>query len=195
MSGHSGKCPPPVFDGDKSYERWRTELEAWQLVTTTEKKKQAITVALSFPEGSEVRDRVFNEVEVKDLDADEGMSTLLQYMDKWYKKDELASAYDSWSNFDSFWMTGDLTIESYIVEFEKRYKVMSKHGIVIPNNVLAFKLLDCACLPYRDRQLALTAVDNKTPDTIFQQRSQALRKFFLNQGCTLKQYSREFWSM
>ncbi|KAG0729949.1 Tripartite motif containing 13 [Chionoecetes opilio] len=51
MSGQGGKCLPPVFGGDKSYGRWKTELEAWHLVTTTEKKKHALTVALSFPEG------------------------------------------------------------------------------------------------------------------------------------------------
>ena len=56
MSGQAMKGAPPAFGGDKSYERWKTELEAWQLVTATEKKKQAISVALSFPEGSEVRD-------------------------------------------------------------------------------------------------------------------------------------------
>ncbi|KAK4311282.1 hypothetical protein Pmani_017216 [Petrolisthes manimaculis] len=118
MSCPGGKSMPPVFGGDKGYERWKTELEAWQLVTNVEKKKQAITVALSFPEGSEVRDRVFNEIEITVLNADDGMKALLQQMDTWYKKD-------------------------------------------------------------KDKQLALTAVDySNTPDTIFKQMSQALKKFF-----------------
>lgn len=80
------KCAPPVFGGEKSYVRWRTELEAWLLVTNVDKKKQAITVALSFPEGSEVRDRIFGEVEMNDLNSEDGMAKLLEYLDKWYKK-------------------------------------------------------------------------------------------------------------
>ncbi|KAK4327467.1 hypothetical protein Pmani_002131 [Petrolisthes manimaculis] len=178
MSCPGGKSMPPVFGGDKGYERWKTELEAWQLVTNVEKKKQAITVALSFPEGSEVRDRVFNEIEITVLNADDGMKALLQQMDTWYKKDKLASAYDSWSDFDSFRKTDDLTMESYITQFEKRHKKLSKHNIVLPESILAFKLLDCAGLSHRDKQLALTAVDYNTPDTIFKQMSQALKKFF-----------------
>ncbi|KAK4314174.1 hypothetical protein Pmani_014507 [Petrolisthes manimaculis] len=178
MSCPGGKSMPPVFGGDKGYERWKTELEAWQLVTNVEKKKQAITVALSFPEGSEVRDRVFNEIEITVLNADDGMKALLQQMDTWYKKDKLASAYDSWSDFDSFRKTDDLTMESYIMQFEKRHKKLSKHNIVLPESILAFKLLDCAGLSHRDKQLALTAVDYNTPDTIFKQMSQALKKFF-----------------
>ncbi|KAK4322794.1 hypothetical protein Pmani_006461 [Petrolisthes manimaculis] len=173
-----GKSMPPVFGEDKGYERWKTELEAWQLVTNVEKKKQATTVALSFPEGSEVRDRVFNEIEITVLNADDGMKALLQQIDTWYKKDKLASAYDSWSDFDSFRKTDDLTMESYITQFEKRHKKLSKHNIVLPEIILAFKLLDCAGLSHRDKQLALTAVDYNTPDTIFKQMSQALKKFF-----------------
>ena len=178
MGSPSVKCMPPAFGGEKSYERWKTELQAWQLVTGTEKKKRAITVALTFPEGSEVRDRVFNEIDLEELDADDGVDKLVEYMDKWYKKDKLASAYDSWSDFDNFRKSDDLTMESYITEFEKRQKKLVKHDIAIPNSVLAFKLLDCAGLSHRDKQLALTAVDYKTPDTMFQQMSVALKKFF-----------------
>lgn len=178
MSDQGGKCFPPVFGGDKSYERWKIELEAWQIVTTIPSKKQAINVALSFPEGSEVRDRVFSEINIQNLNADDGINKLIQTLDKWYLKDKLTSAYESWSEFDTFRISESSSIESYITEFEKRHKKLSKHGIVIPKCILAFKLLDCADLSHRDKQLALTAVDYSSPDTMFQQMIEALRKFF-----------------
>lgn len=104
------------------------------------------------------------------------MTKLLQYLNKWYNKDNLTRAYDSWSDFDTFQMND--SIESYILEFDKKHKKISKHGIVILDSVTAFKLLDCAGLSHRDKQLALTAVDYSKPDIMFQQMIQALKKFF-----------------
>ena len=77
---------PPKFGGDKTYERWKTELEGWSLVTKVEKKAQALTIALSFGEGSEVRDKVFSELNINELYADDGMTKLMENLDKWYKK-------------------------------------------------------------------------------------------------------------
>ena len=54
------RIPPPVFGGNKTYKRWKEEISAWELVSKVDKKDKALTVALSFPEDSKVRDRVFN---------------------------------------------------------------------------------------------------------------------------------------
>ena len=51
----SSKITIPKFGDDKNYEGWKRELAFWQLATTTEKNKQALLIALSFPEDSEVR--------------------------------------------------------------------------------------------------------------------------------------------
>lgn len=44
---------PPKFGGEKTYERWLSELQAWQVISKVEKKNQALAIALSFDEGSE----------------------------------------------------------------------------------------------------------------------------------------------
>lgn len=45
----------------------------------------------------------------------------------------------------------------YIIDLEQRYNRMRKYDMVLPDAVLAFKLLDTACLDGREKQLALTA--------------------------------------
>ena len=72
---------PPLFGGDKTYDRWKIEIEGWRLVTKVEKKSQAITVALSFDEGSEIRDKVFNELDISELHAEDGMKKLIENLD------------------------------------------------------------------------------------------------------------------
>ena len=46
---------------------------------------------------------------------------------------------------------------NYLIDFEQRYNRMRKYDMVLPDAVLAFKLLDTACLDGREKQLALTA--------------------------------------
>ena len=175
---------PPQFGGDKTYDRWKIEIEGWQLVTKVEKKSQAITVALAFDEGSEVRDKVFSELNISELHTEDGMKKLIENLDKWYKKDELSSAYASWSNFYKYKRSQDCSIETYILEFLKRYKAMKKFKIEIPNCVLAFILLDCAGLEHRDKKLVLTAVNFEESDKLLDQMSAALKKFFGEQGAS-----------
>ena len=111
------RIPPPVFGGNKAYERWKEEMSAWKIVSKVDKKDKALTVALSFPEGSEVRDKVFSEVKIEDLNKDNGMETLIEALDKWYKKDELSAAYESWTRFETYKNIYNESRTKYICEF------------------------------------------------------------------------------
>jgi len=144
-------------------------------------EKQAVTVALSFPEGSEVRGKIFEEVNIEELANGDGMEVLLQHMDKWYKKDEMSAAYEAWTRFDSYKRGKEDTMEKYILEFVKRSAVLGKYKVSIPKCILAFKLLDNAGLEVKDKQIVLTAVSFSDPDRMFDSMQQALKKFFGSQ--------------
>ena len=77
----------PVFIGN--YERYRTELEAWREITDFPKAKQGIAVALSLPSesSSDIPDKVFEQLTIIDLKAENGFETLLAFLDREnYKK-------------------------------------------------------------------------------------------------------------
>ncbi|KAK4294458.1 hypothetical protein Pmani_032911 [Petrolisthes manimaculis] len=171
----------PAFGGDKNYDRWKQELKAWKFVTNIGKKKQAMAVALSFPEGSEVRSKIFEEVNIDELMNDDGMNVLLQHLDKWYQKDEMSAAYEAWTRFDTFTKVNEDAMEKYILEFVKRNAVLEKYKVSIPKCILAFKLLDNARLDIKDKQIVLTAVSFSEPEKMFDSMQQALKKFFGSQ--------------
>ena len=175
------KIPPPVFGGNKTYERWKEEISAWELVSKVDKKDKALTVALSFPEGSEVRDRVFSEVKIADLNKDDGMKILIESLDKWNKKDELSDAYEAWTKLDTFKRESTESMEKYISQFDMRSIALNKHNVIIPKCILAFKLLDSAGLDIKDKQIVLTGVTFKEPDTMYDSMKLALKKFFGSQ--------------
>ena len=156
-ANNSGRVLIPIFGGDKSYDRWKEETKAWQLTTSVEKKKQALSIALALPEGSEVRRRIFEESgDIGELNADDGVDKLIVRLDKWYKKDNLSAAYDAWTKFDTCKKLHDATMDHYISEFMRRNNEMKKYNVKILNSILAFKLLDNASLDFKDKQIALT---------------------------------------
>ena len=177
------KIAIPKFGDDKSYEGWKRELGIWQLATTTEKKKQALLIALSFPEDSEVRHRVFNETdqtELNKLSEEEGVKSLLEILDKYYKKDDLSEAFESWTKFVSYLRVDGVTIDNYISEFYKRYNELRKF-VELPKSITGFTLLNNAGLDAKEKQMALTAVSFTDKDKILDQTKAALLKFF---GCS-----------
>ena len=181
-ASNSGRVLIPIFGGDKSYDRWKEETKAWQLTTSVEKKKQALSIALALPEGSEVRRRIFEESgDIGELNADDGVDKLIVRLDKWYKKDNLSAAYDAWTKFDTCKKLHDATMDHYISEFMRRNNEMKKYNVKIPNSILAFKLLDNASLDFKDKQIALTAVSFEDEEKILDLMQQSLKKFFSSQ--------------
>ncbi|XP_029629926.1 uncharacterized protein LOC115207015 [Salmo trutta] len=145
---------PPRFDEKRSYESWKNELGIWTRVTNLDGKKQALAVVLSL-EGR-ARDTAL-EISVEDLNNDDGMGTLIRALDSVFLKEEKDRAYEAYSNFDSVSRDISVAMTDYIIDFEQRYNRMRKYDMVLPDAVLAFKLLDTACLDGREKQLALTA--------------------------------------
>ena len=150
----------------------------WQALTELEKKKQGLAIASSLPEEGQnsVRDKVFSEISADVLNADDGVTKLIEFLDKIFKKDELSEAYETYVEFDRFRRSKLSSMEDYVIEFEKLYNKTKKFKMELPQPVLAFKLLECSDLEMKDRQLVLTGVDYDKTDTMFKQMSISLKK-------------------
>ena len=113
---------PPAF-GEKAYDQYVEELKAWSIVTDLESSKQAVAVALSFPDSdsTQVKDKLFNEMKIEELNSENGMQLLISFMDKLFKRDELTQVYERYVSFDRFRRASGMSMESYISEFEKLY--------------------------------------------------------------------------
>ena len=179
---------PPVFTTQKPYSRWVDEIKAWQALTDLDVKKRGIAIALSLPEDGQnsIRDKVFSELTVDVLNADDGVEKLIEFMDKIFKKDELSEAYEAYTEFDRFRRSKATSMEDYVTEFEKLYNKTKKFKMDLPQPVLAFKLLECSELDMKDRQLVLTGVNYANVADLFKQMSTSLKKFFGQQAASSK---------
>ena len=110
-----------VFSENKRYDTWIKEINAWELTTSIDKNKQGLSIALSFPEGSQVRQRVFDESDnLDDLNADDGVKKLILRLDKWYKEDDISVQYNTWRKLITYERQHGVSMESYISEFTRR---------------------------------------------------------------------------
>ena len=78
---------PPVFSSEKPYSRYFDELEAWSFVTDLPKEKQGLVIALSLPknDSTQIRDKVFSELKIQDLKKENGVDTLVSFLDNIFK--------------------------------------------------------------------------------------------------------------
>ena len=134
--------PPPTLKG-KAYEQYRIELDLWESITDVAAEKQCGTVAFSLPEEHEshIREKVFNEISLTDMNKKEGLKTLKAFMDKVLKKDDITDRWLKYDDFDECKRGDRQSMEEFIVSFDEKYKRILKGGTKIPSDILAFMML------------------------------------------------------
>lgn len=183
------KSKPPLFNlKEKSYARYRFELECWQEVTALEKKKQATEVLLSLPETSHdesrLREYVFSKMKKEDICGEEGMKTLLELMDGLLQEDDLGRVWTAFIKFDEYKRTDNQSISDYITEFGMLYAQLETENVQLPESVQALLLIRRAALSADVVKLCLTELDYKQPKMLYKQAVCALRKFAGDNNCT-----------
>ena len=119
----STKVNIPVLKKDKSYSLFKLEVEAWEEVTELPKKKQGLVVALNLPEDDDLclKGKVLEEVTIANLKKDDGLKTLMDFLDKHLCKDELEDSLEKFSEFEDYEKSDSETISQYIANFDNKY--------------------------------------------------------------------------
>ena len=176
------RLPPGLLDC-VDYEHYKHELEAWKKLTDLPKKKQAFDIALSLPldkddpDGRKIRSQVFENVKIEDLEKDDGVPTLITYMDGLLKKEDIADAADKYDDFEDLKRGPSDKINDYITDFDLKYNRLVKLDIKISSVVLAFKLLKGANITHNEKLLVLSGMNYGEKDTLYDQAKKSLKKF------------------
>ena len=179
-SSHGHRIPPPTFSKGKSYDLYKRELLAWKEVTTVERAKQGIVVALSLPEvdcTSKIREKVFESLGLEKLNGDDGLTQLLTFLDKNLGKDDLEDAWLKYEDFDDVHRVEGSSISEYISTFDQKYDRVRLKGMVLPPSILAFKLLKSANLSKDEKLLIMTGLDFSQKEQMYDDACKSLRKF------------------
>ena len=181
--------PVPRFSAEKSYDRYKTELKVWSEASDSDKSKHGLLVALSLPEedATQIRDKVFSEIEMETLKGAEGLKKLLEYLDTQFGKDDLSETYERYVAFERCKRQHEQKINDFILEYEKKYNLLSKkEGATFTEVILAMKLIDSSALTDVDRKLVLSGMDYSKKTELFKQSKASLRKFIGEQAVGIK---------
>ena len=168
----------PVFKQGKSYDLFKQELLAWKEVTDLVATKQGIAVALLLPEDDSLalRAKLFDKYKVEDLKKDNGLDTVIAFLDSHLGKDDLADTLVKYSQFEDYKQTSETTAD-FIGKFEQLYNRLEKKGTTLPEEIKSYKLLRSAKLSQDERTLVLSGIDYTKKDTMFEQAKLSLKKF------------------
>ena len=99
----------------------KIELEAWHEITNFPKAKQGIVVALLLPSesSSDICDKVFEQLAITDLKAENWFEALLAFLDHELQKDDISANYDKFNDFEWFHRSPDQSIHEYTTKFDQ----------------------------------------------------------------------------
>ena len=154
---------PPDLNGCKTYEAYRRELSAWAAVTDLAEKKQGNYIALSLPNksdfGNDLRERVFEHLSVEELNDENGLKKLLEFLDKELGKNAIDDVIEKWDAFDSCRKSESQSLDEFISEFELKSNKVQGTGTKLPSEILSYMLMKRAGLNNLERMLVLSRVD------------------------------------
>ena len=136
----SFKIPPPVFGGDKRFEQYMMEVDAWCAVTHgVAKNDQALLLALSLPDEdpTNIKDKLFNDIPLAELNCEGGVTRFKAFMNNIFTKDDLTIVYERFNQFEKCQRDQTETVEQYILKFDQLYNRVEKKGLKYPEVIKA----------------------------------------------------------
>ena len=158
---HRYKSPPEMRDG-LLYSDWKKEVTIWTSVTDLDSKKQGGALFLSL--SGKARDNVRAEVTPDDMKSDTGVTKITECLDKLFLQDKTESAFVTFESFIKFKRSDSMSIKDYVVEFNLRLKRLIAKKIELPQEVIAYYLLDCANLSKEQSSLCRATCAELTYD-------------------------------
>ena len=169
--------PPDLSSGN--YELYKEKLLAWQMVTDISVDKQGIVIALTLPNDDKhkIQEEVFSQIGREKLSQENGLDTLINFLDSKLMKDDLSDSLEKFEEFEDFQRINGQNITEYIAAFDSRYRKMEKFKIKLPSEILAFKLLRRANISKEEKMLVLTGMNYANRETLYEEAKQSLKKF------------------
>ena len=159
MAMNNNYKAPPRMTEDSSYERWKKEVALWEIFTELKEEKRAAAICLSL--SGRARDASL-ELPIEDLSAKDGVLRLITKLDSLFLKDIDQRTYIAYDNFEKFKRHYGMNITDYIIEFEKLNHKIQEFKIVLPDQVLAYRLLKNADIGPEKEQLARATLKKLT---------------------------------
>ena len=139
----SKSIPPPEFSESMSWTDYKKEIKIWQALTTLDDAKQGPCLYLSLK--GKAREAAL-ELDIDAIKGEDGVNLILKRLDELYLEDTMQTAYLAYQNFETFKRPETMNMKDYLVKFEQLYTKIKDHQMILPDGVLAYRVLNSANL-------------------------------------------------
>ena len=116
-------------------------MKLWEMATNIVKAKQAPTVFLTLED--KAREAIL-EMDLDTLNTENGMKLLYEKLDELYKGDENQEAFHAFESFETYKRPKEMSVGDYLIEFDRLVAELKANAIVLPEPVLAYRVLKSA---------------------------------------------------
>ncbi len=173
----------PVLSSKEGYPLWKRKVEAWQILTSEDKKKQALQLALKI-KCETISQAVFAKITTANMNADDGVTSLIAQLDKICMANTVEGVFSAIENFEQFRRTQGMTFANYLEEFERLKGLVDEHmPIKAPgsnekrdctDSILAFRMMKQANLVESEELMVRAHVKDLTSEEM----SDVLKRIF-----------------
>ena len=109
------------------------------------------------------------ELDIDKIKGKDGVDLILKRLDELYLEDTTQTAYLAYQNFETFKRPETMTMKDYLLKFEQLYTKIKDHQMILPDGVLAYRVLNSANLSNEQMTLCrATMTDLKYDDMVKQ---------------------------
>ena len=162
MATASNKTPP-LFNKSKSYSDWVRLVNLWTKFTDLEPTRQGPALVMSL-EGKAL-DTIL-ELDDKDISHKDGVTLIINKLNKLYKKDKLNKKFQDLEKFENYKRSSETPMQQFLADFDQAHNKLKRHGITICNDLLGFKLLKAANLSSHHEQLIKATINEVSYECI-----------------------------
>ena len=172
-----------------TYSNWKKELRIWEAFTNLKNEKKGPATFLTL--NRQAREAAL-EIPVEELTAETGVNKLLEVLDELYLKDEVSLAYDAYETFEEFIRPASMTINDYIIHFERLHNKAKGYKMEIHDGVLAYRLLNNATISESHKQLIRATLPDLRYTTMKEQLKRVFAKTVTTESVEAQQLKSEF---
>ena len=160
---------PEMLDG--GYVNFRKEVLLWDSITNIAAEKRAGTLVLKLPQKAK---SVLLDMDTTELAAGvtrtvngenvhiSGVKRLLEVLDEIYLEDVHKEKFKAYRDFRNHKRIAKQPVNDFLLDYDKKIRRLEEHQIKLPEEVLAFEVLDSCNLTSEQESLANATVQDLT---------------------------------
>ena len=148
------------------YEAWVKEVNLWSLCCKLEKQEQGPALALSLTGHAR---QAAMEIDTAVMNSDQGLLSVINKLNGLYLKDVNQRIYVALKNFECYKRSADTSMDNFLNQFDLRYNKLRAHGIVLPDVVLGYRMIESANLTQSRNELVRISAGGMSYDEIKKQ--------------------------